>query len=581
MKVSTILLTFFVACISYGCHDLIDESLKEQPPHLITATTLYNNLSGFEAGLNGLYAEVRREREGISTATDLTLGLMINGTDDFVTNSLNGTGAGTVFVEWTKGLSTPIYDYYGQIFDWLYSIVNTSNTILNRAENPQVDWTGKGHPEMENKNRVLAEARFARAWAYRHLTYGWGDVPLNLEESRGSQIRTDWVRTPVREVREQIISDFLFATEHLDVEASIAGRPTLGAASHYLAEMYLALDGEYPPSSANVEQSLHWSDAVIEEPAYKLITERYGVSSNEPGVVYMDMFYDGNANREEGNTESLWTFNFELYKRGSLGGGNLNIMRRTIQSRYGQYRLEGVIPLQYTRARGGRGQSRFSISKHALELFEPQDDRFSPHAMATFMILRKEEDFTTADGRFIKGNSPDVSDIPPPGYEFGDTIRLSYDVPISPDNWNVLNWPWPRKVEGADPLDPVSSFQGNDIPYLRLAETYLLKAEAEYLLGNTEAAAEALNTIRRRSNASEITPAAIDLDFILDERTRELVAEEHRRWTLLRTGKWMERTRLHNTHGGWNITETDLLFPIPQHVIDANLTRQMPQNPGY
>src|SRR5690606_38548577 len=107
-----------------------------------------------------------------------------------------------------------------------------------------------------------------------------------------------------------------------------------------------------------------------------------------------------------------------------------------------------------------------------------------------------------------------------------------------PDNWNVLNWPWPRKVEGADPLDPVSSYQGNDIPYLRLAETYLLKAEAEYLLGDTEAAAEALNTIRRRSNASEITPADVDLDFILDERTRELVAEEHRRWTLLRTGKW-------------------------------------------
>jgi starch-binding outer membrane protein, SusD/RagB family len=73
----------------------------------------------------------------------------------------------------------------------------------------------------------------------------------------------------------------------------------------------------------------------------------------------------------------------------------------------------------------------------------------------------------------------------------------------------------------------------------------------------------------------------VDIDFILDERSRELFLEEHRRWTLLRTGKWLERVRAYNNNGGAHITERDLLFPIPQSVIDANLTKEMPQNPGW
>jgi hypothetical protein len=55
----------------------------------------------------------------------------------------------------------------------------------------------------------------------------------------------------------------------------------------------------------------------------------------------------------------------------------------------------------------------------------------------------------------------------------------------------------------------------------------------------------------------------------------------HRRYTLLRTHKWVERTSLHNHFGGELITERDTLFPIPQTVIDANLTAPFPQNPGF
>jgi hypothetical protein len=123
--------------------------------------------------------------------------------------------------------------------------------------------------------------------------------------------------------------------------------------------------------------------------------------------------------------------------------------------------------------------------------------------------------------------------------------------------------------------------QYNDQPYLRLAETYLIKAEAQFKLGNSDGAAQTINIIRRRSNASDISAANVTLDFILDERSRELIAEEQRRYTLLRTRTWLQRVRAYNKRGGQTAAARDTLLPIPQVVIDANLTEKMPQNPGF
>jgi hypothetical protein len=76
-------------------------------------------------------------------------------------------------------------------------------------------------------------------------------------------------------------------------------------------------------------------------------------------------------------------------------------------------------------------------------------------------------------------------------------------------------------------------------------------------------------------------PALVTIDYILDERSRELFIEEERRMTLLRTRKWFERTQKYNKFGGELITLRDTIFPIPQDVIDANLTKPFPQNPGF
>src|SRR5690606_3895092 len=81
---------------------------------------------------------------------------------------------------------------------------------------------------------------------------------------------------------------------------------------------------------------------------------------------------------------------------------------------------------------------------------------------------------------------------------------------------------------------------------LRFAETLLLRAEAHLALGNIELAAADINRVRERSNAKPVSAADVDIDYILDERARELYGEEWRLIILRRTGKLLERVRKYN-----------------------------------
>jgi hypothetical protein len=82
--------------------------------------------------------------------------------------------------------------------------------------------------------------------------------------------------------------------------------------------------------------------------------------------------------------------------------------------------------------------------------------------------------------------------------------------------------------------------------------------------------------------AMEITAADVDLDFILDERDRELMGEVNRWYDLVRTGKFLERVMAHNRKAAAAgfVREHHALRPIPQSQIDA-VENEFPQNPGY
>ncbi|MCS3157449.1 RagB/SusD family nutrient uptake outer membrane protein [Phocaeicola dorei] len=134
----------------------------------------------------------------------------------------------------------------------------------------------------------------------------------------------------------------------------------------------------------------------------------------------------------------------------------------------------------------------------------------------------------------------------------------------------------------------------HDVVVARLGETYLIAAEAYLKMGKTEEAAQMINKLRQRpgtirkgyTTEMTVTSNDINIDFILDERAREL-AGEYVRWTdLKRTHTLVEYATKYNEDG---IKESamigpdgkyKILRPIPQAAIDLNQAK-VTQNPGY
>ena len=126
-----------------------------------------------------------------------------------------------------------------------------------------------------------------------------------------------------------------------------------------------------------------------------------------------------------------------------------------------------------------------------------------------------------------------------------------------------------------------------DFPMFRLADAYLMYAEVAVRgFGNISDAVTYVNLLRQRAygnNSGNINSSALNLDFILDERARELHWEAHRRTDLIRFGKFTGGSYLWpwkgNVAGGAPTPSYRNLFPIPSNALVANPNLQ--QNPGY
>lgn len=589
------ILTVFLLIGLFSCSK---DFLTENPKDDIFAENLLVDHSGFVAMQSALYALVRDEYDRVDKyygGTDfpshpMAKSLMFSvGADNAFGNNRH-----RLFAHWSfpkNIIDMTDFEPFQAMFEWLYTIVNSANMMITRAEDPDIDWQG-GSPELDlqQKNAILANARLIRSWAYRHLTYTFGDVPLSTEEVTGDNYRTDWERVPVSVIREVMESDWLFAIEHLPMRAPNNTQLSAAVARHYLGELYLA-------QSRNLEAK-NILQPLVEGTDYALMTQRFGSNANNPGNVFMDVFRSPKFS--EGNTEVLWAFNNTEPENSAFGVGERVFMRNMWVNYYS--RIPIVANLRHSQyvgntdnlfwsLNGGKGATRAAISIGALNLYDFKDQgemdiRYDDHSMIWHLYFLDDETNEVYEVTNTNGTSLINTEITPRMIDDSDRTIQNYLLP-STRKWEYLH-PFFEKAS----IDE----QFNDMVYLRLAETYLLYAEALFKLG--EGGEVWVNKIRERAQVAPIGGGEMSIDLILDERSRELISEEHRRHTLIRLSQenggderqasnyFKRRTREYNEVSGRPVRGmhddiTPVLFPIPRAFIDSNTGRSVVQNPGY
>jgi hypothetical protein len=462
----------------------------------------------------------------------------------------SGTDIAQVPPTQKQGIEVPYYDYNQLIstdgaasytWAWAYRMINNANIIIKNVENPSLNGLSQG-----NKNSTNAEAKFFRAYAYNMLATLFGGVPLVSEPLTAP--KTDFSRETLDNVNNFIITDLTFAAANLpDIDnvrkaagKALYSRINKAAAQQLLAEVYLRAG-----KPALAEQQCN---DIINGGKFSLTKARYGSRASQPGDPFSDMFIYGNQRKSQGNKEAIWVMEMENPAIVTGGYTNAPQQRRNWGAAY--YQIAGM---KITDSLGGRGIGRMRTTNWVnYGLWEDKDMRNS-----SFNFRRKFY-------YNLPGNANYGKEVP---YAGADTL---FKICPHTTKWYQF-----------DPTDEFGFAMFKDIIVMRLGETYLLLAEAQFKQGKLADAATSLNVVRGRANATPVTSAQVTMDYILDERVRELLAEENRRMTLMRTGTLVDRATRLNGANVTGLTAKHLLLPIPKSEIDLNKDGKLDQNPGY
>ena len=549
--------------VSFSCSD---SYLDEVPLDQFSPENLLTNESGYDAAVIAIYAGARLEHtiasnnfEYMTVATDLTQWGRNDSRGNKDYSLLNSTLDATI-VYW----------------DWAYKrVIIRANTVLENIDDPKLEISDAA------RGNIKGQALFFRAYAYNFLANIYGGVPIVSELL--TEPKFDFVRSTREEVLQFVAKDLEEATQilYLDVED---GRIPRAAAFHLLSEVYISLGMETGDASF-YDKSISAASKVINKEAgdYQIMTQRFGPASSKPGDVFSDIFANGQINKSQGNKEVMWAWQFESF---TPGGSNTATMANNSIRYWGpEYDViktpNGFPNLPSDSLGRGIGvNSPTNYLKYDIWKLDPKDMRNSK-----FNVQRKFYFNNPADPAYL-GKEIKTK------YSAGKLYVTKNDGTLSNIVLDTLRqyYPYFRKVEGHPFNDNVlSGNTSKDFSRIRVAETYLLRAEAYFRKGELNKAAADINVVRARAKAALISGSDVTEDFILDERARELAVEEPRLRTLIRMGRLVDRVRKYNSapsvsggvSSGKTIQDFNRFWPIPQKVIDANTGAKFEQNPGY
>jgi hypothetical protein len=581
--------------------------LEEEPRSSYTAE-YFKTPEGIAAALTSVYSDLRWFYGPIGL-----LYYSVNGTDEATAgDNADGFAKNIDAYNFDTGVSTN-----NPIWDNTFPFINTCNGIVDLGAEAGVD------------PALIAEAKFLRAHHYFLLVRSYGGVPLDLGSGElklnTSPIRFS-VRNSVEEVYDVIIKDLQDAIEVLQPNPRVIGGANKVVAQHFLAKVYLTYGWwleRNGKSAGNYYQQAYDTalDAIRNSGDFRLQTTFRDVNlaandRNKEWLFFADhtdqsYTYDdsasgsggseANAHMKSNRSNLAITADFEL-----TVNGNKFVWRQAVQDVGRPWR--SIAPTYET------------LTKTFAD--KENDSRYA----GTFTTLHRAnyQAVPSWNGVVLKGmNDIEIVDGDTahyyPTYEINGLLydadnRFAYlpNKPYAiwtPSLTSRHNFPgcWKFGPDRADKVPQTGSFNDastRPFPIAKLSETYLIAAEAAVKGASTQggySARDLVLVLRKRAAFPgredaivAATPDAIDIDYILAERSRELWAECHRRYDLIRTGKLEEYAGQYSICENRSIVKQTVtrniqshhyLFPIPQGQFDnmdmTDEEKKNYQNPGY
>lgn len=546
-----------------GCSDFLEEHNRSA---VTTEGGYYDTEKGFESLINSCYTPLR-----FWGGKSAAMAFSETGTDVLAPGGGCDYPAIVSYQNDFDGTNPISKEYY----DRFYKAINFCNTAIYHVKNvPFSDKTLTSKRE--------AEVRFLRAYYYWILVETFGDTYYTDQPSESIVMAPK--KTSVAEIYTHIFEDLDFCMDsRLSVAQADGGRVTMWAAKALKARLSLTRASEL-------------NDKTLYEQAYALAKE---VIDNGPFELSKDFasVFDVENSDGNGNKEVIWYVDYsstnQLYNKEMdndiiRSGGNHThlIFCMKYDDQPGMVRS-----IEY-----GRPFNHYMPTRYLLDCYDENiDQRFE----ATFRSLWRANGGKTGD------NYPYMVQ--------GDTaIWVTKDVvPQVKRQWakgryQILDrtdiYHEDGSVKSQKQCMPISKFEDparatvnedrgtRDAFMIRVAEMYLIVAEAGAKAGKTDALAY-MNILRAqrakagKEEAMKVAQSDIeDIDFILDERARELVGEQLRWFDLKRMGSeiFIRRIKAGNPDAGKNVEAYHMLRPFPQTLLDAITNKdEFLQNEGY
>jgi hypothetical protein len=521
--------------------------LKEYPVTGVTSS-YFQTPAGAEAATLGTYAGLRGVYGGESE-----IRLFMIGTDSWEKGDQQDANGVGYYNDYTAQFTSTVGGSVQDMWQSSYSSINTANTAIASI-------SASNELPTATKNIRLGENRFLRALFYFNLVRTYGAVQLNLEPTQGVSIVAH--RTPVDSVYLAIIADLDFAIANLPLKGAQTDyfRATKGAAQTLLAEVYLtrAAAGDF--------------DKAIQLPTDVINSGKYTLNPNFSSLFCLPTTSTGAcdyAASQKTDPELVFSVTFTGDNGTDAFGNNLHLywVMWYDNSAY-------TTPALPRSPAYGRPYRRTRPTNHLLTLFNRATDNRLDASFQTVWLR------APGDTAILLTMSPNTETRPSP--RFG-----KFGMP------QLTNGLFPTLKKWLDQTrTDANVFPGHRDRHLwRLADLYLMRAEANIRAGRSADAVADLNVVRRRAAVSgqnnDVNVATFNaspIDYLLDERERELAGEERRFFTLTRMGSevFLRRIKAYNSTAS-AVQAFHMLRPIPQTQIDRTEGGKaaFAQNPGY